>query len=254
MKLSSRKHFEQQLDYSDIESLNILPGSYFEFEDTCRELQSCLSISRFMTRLQSRGEMHSHNLMLAAQCIHLGYPPRVIYVVYQDVNAYLRAHSQEVFTLPVALQMTSFIFSRYATVMQEATPAAPAYSDLIRRVLFLIDKAFAEESISPDLSVQTLAHQLNISPNYLSSRFRREMGLTLTSHINHLRLRRGSTMLLNTSLSISEISERIGFADPAYYCMVSRRVTGMTPTQYRVKQTQLRAQLLKESEERFPAI
>lgn len=83
------------------------------------------------------------------------------------------------------------------------------------------------------LSVNALAATARLTPRNLQRRFVSATGLTLTQYMQKLRVERAKTMLADSSASIAEISEQIGYTDvPAFY-RVFQKVTGATPAVFR---------------------
>jgi AraC-like DNA-binding protein len=85
----------------------------------------------------------------------------------------------------------------------------------------------------PDLSVASLARQLDCSPDYLSGMFRKQSGETLIAYVNQARVDQSVFLLKHTTLSIKEIAATCGFARPSYFIHVFRRLHGTSPLQYR---------------------
>ena len=102
------------------------------------------------------------------------------------------------------------------------------YSELVGRAITVI-----HYDLNADLSLKTLAEQLNVTPGYLSAVFKKECGCTLTDYVNDRRLDYALHLLTNTNLQIQSVAFESGIQDPNYFIRLFKRRTGMTPGQYR---------------------
>ena len=102
------------------------------------------------------------------------------------------------------------------------------YSGVVRDVLNFVDFHYMEP-----LSLESLSGKYAVNKNYLSARFHKEVGMTVTDYINLTRVRRSLKLLSGTTLSMPEIAERCGFSDANYYTRTFRKIHGTTPTEYR---------------------
>ena len=102
------------------------------------------------------------------------------------------------------------------------------YSSVVRDVLNFVDFHYMEP-----LSLESIANKYSVNKNYLSTRFHKEVNMTVTDYINLTRVRRSLKLLSGTTLSMPEIAERCGFSDANYYTRTFRKIHGTTPTQYR---------------------
>lgn len=85
----------------------------------------------------------------------------------------------------------------------------------------------------PELSRNSIAEYMHMNPDYLSYLFHAKFGQTLSSYIAATRINKAKELLLHTDLSLNEISERTGFSSTSYFHKQFKKVTGMTPQQYR---------------------
>jgi AraC-like DNA-binding protein len=85
----------------------------------------------------------------------------------------------------------------------------------------------------PDLSVVRLAASLGCSADYLSRRFQREMGQTLTGWLTRERVALARDLLTDPRRSVSEVAWMCGFSTPSYFIRVFRQQTGLTPRAWR---------------------
>jgi AraC-like DNA-binding protein len=85
----------------------------------------------------------------------------------------------------------------------------------------------------PNLSVTSIARQIECSPDYLSGLFRKECGVSLIAYVNHARVDQALFLLRHTTMSIKEIAAACGFSRPSYFIHVFRRLQGTSPLQYR---------------------
>lgn len=82
-------------------------------------------------------------------------------------------------------------------------------------------------------SVKYCAEQLNFSPNYLSDLIKKESGKSVQEHIHYRLIEKAKTKLLNTTNSISEIANELGFEYPQYFSKIFKSKTGLSPLEYR---------------------
>ena len=102
------------------------------------------------------------------------------------------------------------------------------FSAPVRDCLNYIDFHYMEP-----LSLESLADRFSLNKNYLSSRFHKEVQLTITDYINQTRVQRAMGLLGNTTLSVQEIAEQCGFSDGNYFSRTFKRIHGSTPNEYR---------------------
>jgi len=81
------------------------------------------------------------------------------------------------------------------------------------------------------LTIASLADTFQYHPNYLSNKFSRERGVTLQHAITAEKLNRAWCLLKdNTSrTSVKQVSQQLGFADPAYFSQLFRKHFGLLP-------------------------
>ena len=114
----------------------------------------------------------------------------------------------------------------YCLLVQQHSLAS--YSAVIRDCLNYIDFHYMEP-----LSLETLAARFSVNKNYLSSRFHKEKGMTVTDYINQIRVNRAAGLLRHSSLPIQQIAEQCGFADGNYFTRIFKKLRGVTPNEHR---------------------
>lgn len=84
-----------------------------------------------------------------------------------------------------------------------------------------------------DITLDSVAKAVHISPFYLSHMLKEEAGITFVEYLTKIRVEEAKWLLRSTDLSIVEIGIRIGYSDPGYFSKVFKKATGMTPNAYR---------------------
>jgi YesN/AraC family two-component response regulator len=92
-----------------------------------------------------------------------------------------------------------------------------------------IREHFAEENIS----LNTVAEFVGLSPNHFSTVFSQETGETFIECLTKARLRKAGELLKTTSIRSSEIAYRVGYNDPHYFSYVFKKKMGLSPSEYR---------------------
>lgn len=125
-----------------------------------------------------------------------------------------------------------FIFKEipviYCNIVKEKS--LTEYSLLIRKVINYINL-----NLNSNLTLSSIASNIVVNPNYLSSKFNREVHESIASFINRRRIDESIKLIENTNLSITSISEQTGFNDVNYFSKVFKKLMGTSPSEYRKK-------------------
>ena len=72
---------------------------------------------------------------------------------------------------------------------------------------------YLQEHLDKEISLNILADEFHLSSQYISQLFKSEIGVNFLAYLTSIRMERAKKLLLATSLSIGEISEKCGYAD-----------------------------------------
>ena len=85
----------------------------------------------------------------------------------------------------------------------------------------------------PNLSLESLANKVALSPGYLGKLFKSTTSVTFVTYLNGVRLNKAKELLTKSSLSASKIGETVGIYNSTYFSTLFKKAYGMTPSQYR---------------------
>lgn len=102
---------------------------------------------------------------------------------------------------------------------------------VIRDCMNYLDTHYKEK-----IDLNQLAASLGYTKYYLSLRFKKETGISVSEYLTRQRISYAKTMLKNPYVNIQKISDELQFATPSHFSAVFKKLTGMTPTQYRTSQ------------------
>ena len=96
-------------------------------------------------------------------------------------------------------------------------------------------KRYVDSHILERVLVQDVAAAVGITPNYLSSLFKRQLGQNFMDYVNATKVKYACTLLQGGKHMVYEVSHMLGY-DNAYYCAkVFKRYMKMTPTEYQAE-------------------
>ncbi|CAM3366447.1 helix-turn-helix domain-containing protein [Marinicrinis lubricantis] len=101
-------------------------------------------------------------------------------------------------------------------------------SHVIRRICHYI-----EEHINEDLSLVKLAEIHYFNPSYLSRFFKQEQGMNLSEYIDKCRIRKAKELLMDGDLKVREVAAAVGYEAAHSFTRFFKKVTGLTPQEYR---------------------
>ena len=90
-----------------------------------------------------------------------------------------------------------------------------------------------EAHLNEDISLASIAEEVNISPNYLGSLFFQQTGCHFRDYLTHLRMKRARELLMHTPLKIYEVGQQVGIQNPQYFSSLFQKTYGITPGQMR---------------------
>ena len=94
---------------------------------------------------------------------------------------------------------------------------------------------YVQETVNTPLSVSDVAAYVGKSASYVSTKFKSEMGCTLSSFITRCKIEEAKSLLQHSDMSIADISSYLCFSDQCYFHRAFRKLTGETPLEYRKK-------------------
>lgn len=84
-----------------------------------------------------------------------------------------------------------------------------------------------------NLSLRSVAESVFLSPNYLGALFRTELGESFTDQLIRIRIQRAKDMLKNPEFKLYEVADQIGYQNMGYFTGLFKRMTGLSPKEYR---------------------
>ncbi|WP_027092278.1 response regulator [Cohnella thermotolerans] len=93
--------------------------------------------------------------------------------------------------------------------------------------------AYIRDNFRKDISRESVAREVYVTPGYISYLFKQQMQTSFVDYLHRIRIEHASRLLEDNSLRISDIAHEVGYQDEKYFFQVFKKYTGMTPNQYR---------------------
>ena len=110
--------------------------------------------------------------------------------------------------------------------------ALPASFLTYRRIVNLLEESYFQERTKDFYEIS-----LNLTYEYVSNVFKKYAGITITTYLQLLRMQHAQNQLRQTTDSIQQIAHDVGYDDPYYFSKVFKKTVGVTPTEYRNRDT-----------------
>lgn len=147
------------------------------------------------------------------------------------------------------------IYSKYQTIEQQVLfdriMSAITRDELSQVLNELYDRLFEEDDLKSDnyliqrtknmvhefyaqgITLEEIAIQLKITPEYLSTQFRMQCQVNFSTYIKEYRVQKAKELLLGSRLKLYEVAQAVGYSDARYFGQVFKAVTGESPNEYR---------------------
>ncbi len=131
-----------------------------------------------------------------------------------------------------AHSLTDFIVrikqALYITGSCEKNDSAKIHNQKIRAAL-----TYIENNYHKGISLEEVANYVNSNASYFSYIFKKETGMYFSDHLQKIRIEKSKALLMQPQYKIYKIAEDVGFIDEKYYFKIFKKLTGVTPNQYR---------------------
>jgi two-component system response regulator YesN len=105
-----------------------------------------------------------------------------------------------------------------------------SYSPAVQKALEYIHSHYCE-----DISLKMVAQEVFLNTWYFSEIFKKEVGKAFTDYILNLRIARAKQLIEDKRLPLYQIAYMVGINGPGYFSQVFKRITGLSPKEYRKK-------------------
>jgi AraC family transcriptional regulator len=126
----------------------------------------------------------------------------------------------------IGLAMACQLLQGHSQVPPNGVPMKPAVVPgfRLRQVL-----AYIEDNLSHDLSLSAIAAIAGLSASHCQRAFRNAIGLSVHQYVIQRRVERAKLLLVNKSLSISEVASAVGFSHQSHLAYHMHRWLGVSP-------------------------
>ncbi|KMQ68779.1 AraC family transcriptional regulator [Chryseobacterium sp. FH2] len=154
----------------------------------------------------------------------------LIQQIQQELKSNIDTFSQDIIVshLDLLLNYANRFYNRQFITRK------PASDEVLVRLENLLNDYFNENIVETGLpTVQFVAQQLNLSPDYLSDMLRSITGQTTQQHIHNKLIDKSKELLATTNLSVSEIAYQLGFEYPQSFNKLFKKKTDISPSEFR---------------------
>ncbi len=102
----------------------------------------------------------------------------------------------------------------------------------VRREVAAVQE-YIQKNYGRDLSVETLAATVYLTPDYLSRLFKKTTGQSLSQYLRQVRMEQACALLLHTGKKVIDVGSAVGYPNYSYFCQSFREYYGKSPEKYR---------------------
>ena len=96
-------------------------------------------------------------------------------------------------------------------------------------------KQYIMEYSHQDITLDTLANMVGLSPIYISKMFKEKIGVNYIDFLTECRIEKAKKLMANPEKSIKEITFDVGYHEPNYFSKVFKKTCNVSPKEYRQK-------------------
>lgn len=117
---------------------------------------------------------------------------------------------------------------------------AVKHADVIYKAMDYVRRNYMKK-----ITLEDVASYVHLSPSYFSKIFKDEMKCNFNTYVNQVRIEMSKKLLLDTSISLVDVSNIVGYEDQSYFSKVFKKMVGVSPGKFREGRGQY---IIKEAE------
>jgi two-component system, response regulator YesN len=200
-----------------------------DFQKTASQLEVCqhmvnlakyyterrfLEYSKLLDKLEEHKLIFNNQLQLRENAVH-----------FLNVSLGCQIKPHEHFTAWLKALRTHGEQSLAAYQKKERRP-----QDIVDHVISYIDHHYMDE-----LGVGSLADELGVTPNYLSTIFRKKTGTTFMKYLTNTRMLKAKELLLEHNAQVKEVAQKVGYYSTRHFSKLFTETVGCYPSEYKNK-------------------
>lgn len=150
------------------------------------------------------------------------------YSDFEYARTALRLGVQDYFVKPLQPEEIHSFLNKLSNHLHSTSGKDDAIDPQFAEILAYINLHASEK-----IRLEDVAEQLGYSKNHICHLFQKNLSTTYVQYLTQRRVENACQLLRNTNLSLTQIAERCGFSDAAYFTKVFKRETNRTPADYR---------------------
>lgn len=134
-------------------------------------------------------------------------------------------------------EICTFLASALVLKVAEMTQGSECMDSQEQKEHWMIEKVqnYMEQNFRDKISLQDMAEIVSVTPWYLERVFKKYTGDSLNQYLIHLKLGYAQNLFRDTSKSIAQVAEEVGYDNPSYFSQLFKKKFGVTPGAYRKK-------------------
>lgn len=137
---------------------------------------------------------------------------------------------QELHSMDTLNEMMGLLKLNFGKWIRESRDSQPK-----EHIQSMIDKTkgYIANHYHKDLSIEEVAEVADLSISHFCMLFKQVTGYTFLEYLTQCRIEKAKYILKNSQVKVYQIAPLVGYQDPRYFTQVFKKVTGMTPSEYR---------------------
>ena len=132
----------------------------------------------------------------------------------------------------IKMYLEQFLIILMREITQKQTSLFPSKESMQTQFVLSL-KEYIDLNIEKSIKTHHLCEKFGYSMTHLCKLFKEQCGETITAYITRTKIERAKLLIREDTLSFAEVSARLDFDTPQYFSRVFKRVTDMSPTEFK---------------------
>ena len=140
-----------------------------------------------------------------------------------------------IYAVEEAMQHAARFAKQTSRKAEDLSPAREEGNESLRLSLIREDiRSYIGKNYQDDISMQSAAQAMGYSEAYFCKLFKQCFRVNFSAYLNEYRIEKAKAMMADPRINIKDIGAACGYSDSNYFARVFKRITGQTPSDYRL--------------------